>query len=109
MIKDKRGQEMSTNTIILNILGLIVLVILVLGFTIGWDKILPWIKSTNNVKEVSLSCETACTTSSTYDFCTDVKELKVGSDSFKETCNTFSSKPEYTQYGIKACPRITCP
>ena len=106
---DKRGQEMSTNTIILIILGLIVLVILVLGFTIGWDKILPWIKSQNNVKDVSLVCEQACTLNSPYDFCTDVKELKVGSDTFKETCKTFATKAEYSKYVIKDCLRITCP
>ena len=41
-MKDKRGQELSTNTIIIIILAVVVLVVLVLGFAIGWEKILPF-------------------------------------------------------------------
>ena len=109
---NKKGQEMSTNTIILIILGLIVLVILVVGFTIGWDKILPWIKKDNNVDQVSQACELACSTKSTYDFCTRIREIKISGDSFKGTCNEFSNtaSDKYDKdYGIKTCPDVTCP
>lgn len=100
---------MSTNTIILIILGLIVLVILVLGFSIGWDKIFPFIKQDNNVKDIVSACQIACTQQSVYDFCTKQLDLKVGKDTFKDSCNSFSTKPEYSTYGIETCPSVPCP
>lgn len=41
---NKKAQGMSTSTIILLILGIVILVILILGFTLGWDKIAPWMQ-----------------------------------------------------------------
>ena len=58
---------MSTTTIILLILGVIVLVVLILGFTIGWNKIVPWISS-NNVNTIVTSCDAACATGDKYGF-----------------------------------------
>ena len=49
--KNTKGQEMSVTTIILIVLGLAVLIILIIGFRIGWNKILPFLP-TNNVKTV---------------------------------------------------------
>jgi hypothetical protein len=106
---NKRAQEMSTNTIILIILGLIVLVILVLGFSIGWDKIFPFIKSDNNVKDIVSSCQIACTQQSVYDFCTKKLDLKDGKDTFKESCSGFATKTEYSKYAIANCPSVACP
>jgi hypothetical protein len=106
---NKKGQEMSTNTIILIILGLIILVILALGFSLGWDKILPFIKQDNNVKEVVSACQIACTQQSVYDFCTKKLDLKVGKDTFKESCTEFAANPDYGEYGIATCPGLPCP
>jgi hypothetical protein len=36
---NKRGQELSIGTLILIVLGIIVLVLLVLGFSIGWSQL----------------------------------------------------------------------
>ncbi len=66
---------MSTNTIILLILGIVVLVVLILGFTTGWDKLAPWL-SGNNVDTIVTACEAACTMGSQYDFCTFERDLK---------------------------------
>lgn len=111
MIKDKRGQELSTNTIIIIILAVVVLVVLVLGFTIGWDKVAPWLSS-NNVDNIKTACSAACSTGSTYDFCTIEREVKDGvNDKFKETCAKLVTDAKYASraYGIEACPTINCP
>lgn len=113
---NKRGQGLSTNAIILIILGVFVLAILILGFTLGWSKLAPWI-STNNVGTIVTSCKVACDTRSQYDFCGMERELKAGD--FKDnkkiatgTCNAFSddsNKDDFQKYGIEKCPSITCP
>ncbi|HPD81499.1 MAG TPA: hypothetical protein PK357_00165 [Candidatus Pacearchaeota archaeon] len=106
-MKNKKAQEMSTGAIALIILAVIVLVVLVLGFSMGWDKIIPWLKS-NNIESVRTACSIACTTGGTYDFCSAQRDIKDGTlDKYKSTCNQLvTSHPEY---GIELCPSITCP
>jgi hypothetical protein len=95
---EKRGQGLSTNAIILIVLGVVVLAVLVIGFTMGWDKIAPWI-STDNVDTIKTQCEVACSTSSTYDFCTKERTLKMEGEEDKEvTCKELAGK-----YGIEDC------
>jgi len=102
---NKRGQGLSTNTIILIILGIIILVILALGFTMGWSKFMPWL-SKNNVDTIRQSCSTACTTNAGYDFCTAPRELKSDTEKIKDaTCYYLAEK---TNYGIEKCTSITC-
>jgi hypothetical protein len=115
---DKRGQELSTNAIILIVLGVIILVILILGFTIGWDKFAPWLKPKNNVNSIVQACSLACTTSNQYDFCTNLRELKAedlpvdaeGKEvkSVKQTCKFFATDAGYASYAITDCPDIEC-
>ena len=103
---NKRGQGLSTNAIILIILGVIILVILALGFMMGWDKFAPWISS-NNVDTIVTACETACTTSSDYGFCLIGRDLKAGDVKLKEvTCYYLSEKKP--EYGIEKCDGISC-
>ena len=105
-MQNKRGQGMSTNTIILLILGIIVLVVLILGFTRGWDKLAPWI-SGNNVDTIVTACEAACATNSVYDFCMVGRNLKAEDVKLKEvTCNYLAN--EQTAYGVNKCSSITC-
>jgi hypothetical protein len=109
-MKDKRGQELSTNTIIIIILAVVVLVVLVLGFAIGWEKILPF-TSQPNIDTIKTACATACSTGSTYDFCSIQREVKDGiNDKFKETCYALANNAAYSSrnYGIDKCPSITC-
>jgi len=106
---NKRGQGLSTSTIVLLILGLIILVILILGFTMGWNRLFPFLSS-NNVQNIVNACETACSVQGTYDFCTFERELNDGEiPKFKTTCNELSTKTEYAKYGVKVCTSITCP
>jgi len=112
-MESKRGQALSTNAIILIILGVVVLVILIAGFTLGWNKILPFI-STNNVDTIKNSCNIACSTESAFDYCSFEREVKDGvNDKFSETCNNLANDPDEKygsrNYGIETCSAITCP
>ena len=117
---NKRGQGLSTNAIVLIILAVVVLVILILGFTMGWSKLAPWLGG-NNVKAIVTQCDVACSTGSTYDFCTVSRTLKadglfdqsnpsVAVDEYTESCDTFSKDSFYIAqgFGIDTCPTITC-
>lgn len=117
--RNRRGQELSTNAIIMIIIGIIVLVVLVLGFTIGWNKLLPFVFSSNNVENIKTACSFSCSTSNTYDFCSAPRTLKAedlplppGADgkvpkSVIGNCNLFSSG-DYAKYGIAPCPAVSC-
>ena len=108
--QNKKAQGMSTSTIILLILGLVILVVLVLGFSLGWNKITPWI-NTNNVDTIKTSCNAACSTNNQYDFCTVQREVKDGTNvKFKTTCQDLSTNLTLTSrgYGIEVCPEL-CP
>lgn len=100
---NKKGQGMSTSTIILLILGLAVLVVLILGFTMGWSKIAPFLSS-SNVDTIATACETACSLASTYDYCTAPRTLKdVEKNEVKASCAVLAGEVSLNQYGIKAC------
>jgi len=106
-MENKRGQEMSTTAIILIILGVIVLVVLILGFTIGWNKLFPWLSS-NNVGSIVSSCDVACSTGDKFGFCSTTRELNDGTNKIISNCATFSVYSEYIQYGINKCNTIKC-
>ena len=110
MPQNKKAQEMSTTTIILIILGVIVLVVLVLGFRIGWDKVLPFLPS-NNVQNVVTACGTACATGSEYDYCTAPRTLKADglAESYRKgTCSKFATNGSYAAYNIESCSSFAC-
>jgi hypothetical protein len=109
MFENKRGQGLSTNAIILIVLGIFVLVILILGFTMGWDKISPFIDSDNNIDLIVQQCSIACSTNSVYDYCTK-KRVLTPEDSKLELedvdCNYLARNQ--TKYGIELCSSISC-
>lgn len=104
---NKRGQELSTSTIILIILGVVVLIVLIIGFTTGWGALKErLIGGETNVDKVSQACSTACFTNSIYDFCNKKRELKSEDETLEDvTCNYLSQK---TDYGIESCSGISC-
>ncbi|MBI4116395.1 hypothetical protein HY449_01485 [Candidatus Pacearchaeota archaeon] len=104
--KSKRGQGLSVNAIILIVLGLFVLVILLLGFTVGWSNILPFI-STNNVDKIATACELACSTGSQFDFCNLGRNINTDDRKFKETTCNYVSQNQ-AKYGIETCQTIAC-
>jgi hypothetical protein len=107
-MQNKRGQDISITTIILVVLGIAVLVLLILGFTKGWNNIAPWL-SGNNVDTIKTQCQASCATNSQYEFCTVNKSVNDGKlAKFDATCNTLALAKETNGYGIEVCPSITC-
>ena len=107
--KNKRAQGMSTNTIILLILGIVVLVALVWGFSTGWSSLRNLVDS-SNVDDVAQDCSAACAIDSVYSYCSAQRTLKVKEDNLevKSTCVVFSTENNFKKYGISSCPNIDC-
>jgi len=103
MIDNKRGQGLSTNAIILIVLGVVVLVILITGFTLGWSKIAPFL-SKDNVDTITTNCEIACSTNAKYDYTGKIRELNDGEIKIKTTCKILAKT--FTKYQISSCPSI---
>jgi hypothetical protein len=114
-MQNKRGQGLSTNAIILIILGVLVLAVLIVGFTMGWKTIAPWLEK-DNVENIVTSCGTACATLSVYDYCSRERDLISGdlpADSEgkiqKEVagnCTFFATDTAYVKYGVEECPGL---
>ena len=105
---NKRGQGLSTQAIILIILGVVVLVILIAGFTMGWANIAPWLSS-ENVGTIATSCETACSTNNVYAFCSKERELvDAEKNKIKTTCYVFANDDNLNEYAIQKCSQIDC-
>jgi len=110
-MRNKRGQGLSTNAIVLMVLGLIILVVLAVGFTVGFEKLAPWLSS-NNVDTVVSSCSVACSTDNVYKFCSLERTLKAddlpsGVKEVTGTCDEFAnSLSGLAKYGIRECPAL---
>ncbi|MFZ1970764.1 MAG: hypothetical protein WAU65_01120 [Candidatus Nanoarchaeia archaeon] len=107
---DERGQGMSISTIILLILGIVVLVVLIIGFTIGWSKILPFVSS-DNVNTIVNQCQSACSSQSVYDFCSKSTQLTAGGNNYNQSCYNYSMNASFAAYAIQTCPQLasSCP
>jgi|SRR3989339_325238 len=77
---NKKGQGLSVETVILIVIGVLVLVFLILGFTMGWNKIFPFINPPNNVKDITDKCGYACQTDDKYGYCSSNRDVTVESD-----------------------------
>ena len=110
---NKRGQGLSVNAIILIILGVFVLAMLIIGFTVGYGTLKDKLVPSNNVKTIVDACSIACSTHSVYDFCTAPRELKADDlpgnvKSIKGNCTFFAINTDYGKYGVNDCSAITC-
>lgn len=99
---DKKAQGLSTNAIVLIVLGVFVLVVLIAGFTIGWAKILPFLGTDNNVDQVVQQCALACATSSTFDYCKD-REINYGEDDSRGEGIANCRGLEFQNIGLESC------
>ena len=105
---NKKAQGLSTNAIILIVLGVVVLVILIAGFTMGWSNIAPWLSS-ENVGTIVTSCETACSTNNVYAFCSKERQLiDAEKNKIKTSCFLFSQIDSYSKYAVEKCQQIDC-
>ncbi|MFA4960774.1 MAG: hypothetical protein WC548_03875 [Candidatus Pacearchaeota archaeon] len=123
MVMNKRGQELTLGTVILIVLGIVVLVFLIFGFSTGWsnlwDKITNWGGGKVNLDTVRQGCELACTMGSVDDFCTLEREVRFsieltsgehkGKKVANGTCDYFEkNKVNYSGLNIEHCAGITC-
>ena len=106
-MQNKKAQGLPVSTIILIILGLIVMVVLILGFTMGWSNIKTWIFPNNNIASIVDSCKIACGTGQTYGYCFEKRELKSKEEN-RENVTCYSLAKKKPNYGIESCPEIEC-
>jgi len=105
---NKKAQGMSTNTIILLILGLVILVVLVLGFSSGW-AMFKNVASPTNVDKVADECASVCSLDQTFSFCSAERTVRINEEKLelKTTCEVLSILPQFKSY-VQDCPGIQC-
>ncbi len=77
---NKKGQEMSVATLVLIVIGIVVLVMLILGFSMGWQNL--WGKINifgggSNVETVVQACKLAAQSDSTFSYCNEFKKVTI--------------------------------
>ena len=112
---NKRGADLII-VIIWLVLGILVAVFLIWGFSTNWSMFSSLFGG-NNVNIIATQCQTACATSDTYGFCTLQRTLKatdIPETGLKEktgTCEYFATttNPNYKGiYNIADCPSLSC-
>jgi hypothetical protein len=108
-MNNKRGQDLSTSTIILIILGIAVLVILIIGFTTGWSFFKNMISPTN-VDATIQDCASVCETGQQYSFCSADRTLRVNEEkiSVKTSCYALANLGYFKKYNIQNCVSLNC-
>jgi hypothetical protein len=107
-MRGKRGQGLSTNTVILLVLGLLVLAALAYGFFTGFEALRGTVEK-NNVDDIVTQCTSQCAMKSKYDFCAAPKTLvDAEGNKIKASCEVFANEPTMGAYGIGNCPAIEC-
>lgn len=106
---DKRGQELSTNTIILIILGLAILVVLIFGFSTGWG-FFKNILTPTNVDSIVEECASVCGVNQKFAFCSAERTLRVNEEDFsvKTSCEVLANSPSFAKYNVQKCSSIQC-
>ncbi|MFH1802184.1 MAG: hypothetical protein ABH864_01900 [archaeon] len=88
---NKKGQDLSIGTLILIVLGTVVLVLLVLGFTMGWDKLWDRINifgGGSTVSEFGSRCSILLSQGAPgkYDFCYQFEEVTISDEKQYVNC-----------------------
>ena len=106
---NKKGQELSTTTIILLVLGVLILVVLIIGFSTKWTAFKNLISPTN-VDNMVEDCNTACGLNSKYSFCSAERLLRVNEDKLeiKTSCAVLAEDSNFEKYSVEGCPAIEC-
>jgi hypothetical protein len=106
-MENKKAQQMTLGTIIAIVLGLIVLVFLIYGFSTGWGNL--WDRVTGlgggsvNVATVNTDCTVACQQENQHGFCNRTRNvvLEEGAESKTYTCQNLS-----TEGVVDLCPGL---
>ncbi len=111
---NKSGQQMTLGTIIAIVLGIVVLVLLVWGFSTGWNnmwnKVTSYGAGSDNTGTIVQSCALKCSTGNHYGFCNQLMDVKTG-DGYENnsvTCNELSSgEVSFTKKGGSTSTPLT--
>ena len=108
-MENKRGQGMSTQTIILLILGLVVLAVLVIGFTSGWSTFRKQVYKTN-VDSVVSDCDSACSVGSSFSYCSSLRDYRINEEDLnvKTSCVVLDNVQELGRGYFNGCGSIQC-
>ena len=92
---NKKAQDLSIGTLILIVLGVIVLVMLIFGFNIGWQNL--WEKINifgggSSIGDVVIACKLAVTSQDKYGYFQSFKQIKI--DGTKEYVNCQDGRVE---------------
>lgn len=106
--ENKKGQQLTLSTIIIIVLGIMVLVFLVFGFSKGWNNL--WNKVTNlgggaeNIGIIKQSCGLACSSQNTYDYCNLNRTVKFGNKvAVKEDCTAITKGEKTRKSCVASC------
>jgi hypothetical protein len=84
MIANKRGQELTLGTIILIVLGVVVLIFLIYGFSTGWtnlwDRVTNYAGGKSNFDTINNACTIACSSREREAWCTQQRTVKFGKE-----------------------------
>jgi len=110
MVMEKRGQGLSITTLILIIIGVVILVVLIFGFTAGWGNIKEWIAPSGNADKIVTFCRVACASNNEYDWCREplVFERTGEEDTLGIVCDGWVGDNGVADIGVEACPAIKC-
>ncbi len=106
-MESKKAQGLSVTTIILIILGVVVLVVLIIGFTQGWGSVKEFFTGgQSELSQISTQCSVACATGDKVSWCQQ-RTAEVDGEDVKGTCTHFASLDK----GVDECsdPKVsTC-
>jgi len=108
-VENKKGQGLSITTLILIIIGVVILVVLIFGFTASWDNIKGWLAPSSNVDQIVSACSVACAADQTYDWCNKEMTLKEkGMKDIKVRCRQIANVVGSlnSRYGVEDCSSI---
>ena len=93
-MKNKRGQDLSIGTLILIVLGIVVLVLLILGFSLGWNNL--WEKINifgggSSVGNLVTACQVKVTSNNKFGYCKEFTLVST-TDGKKEYLNCQDSR-----------------
>ncbi len=103
-MRGKKGQDLSLTTLILIVLGVVVLAMLIFGFTTGWSNLWDRINifGGNNVDSIQNACILACTSQNNYDFCKLERTIKFG----EKIPKMVGEEKEYFNTVIVTCDKL---
>jgi hypothetical protein len=109
VIADKKAQSLTVGTIILMLLGVVVLVILIFGFTNGWSSLFDKVKiiggGESNADTIASACQIACSTNAGNAYCVKVRKVNYEGKAWEEgSCKSLEGS---SKIGLDDCS-ISC-